>query len=278
MVGVLKKSADTNISERERWASMIGGTGLIAYGVARRDGLGAGLALLGGALAWRGASGHSDVYQALGIHTAPRGYAKGTGADAGVPYELGIRVDQEVRIQKSKEELYRFWRKLENLPRFMHHLESVQETPDGNSHWVVKGPAGVGIRWEAEIVNDIPNEVIGWRSLPGSQVDNGGSVRFESAPDGSTIVKVSLQYNPPAGAVGDRIARMFGEDPRDIIRDDLRRFKELMETGIVSSSERGAKRPADEERRRWRAEDNVENASAESFPASDSPSWTPGVL
>jgi uncharacterized membrane protein len=159
----------------------------------------------------------------------------------------------------------------------MHHLESVHEGSDGISHWVVKGPAGVNIRWQAEIVNDIPNEVIGWRSLPGSQVDNGGSVRFESTPDGSTIVKVSLQYNPPAGSVGAKVAKMFGDDPREIIRDDLRRFKELMETGSVGC-EGAARREHADRSRHPRREDNVETASEESFPASDSPSWTPGVV
>jgi uncharacterized membrane protein len=267
---------DTNISEPERWISLIGGTSLAAWGLARRDVTGAALTAMGGLLVWRGATGHSDLYQTLGINTAAHGYTKGTGSTAGVPYELGIRVDAEVYINRSVSDVYRFWRRLENLPRFMKHLERVEQRDNGVSHWVARGPAGMNVEWDAEIVNEIENELIGWRSLPGSQVDNGGSVRFEATDDNTTRVRISLQYNPPAGTIGARIARAFGEDPRETVREDLERFRQLLENGTIclESTQKAPKRS----KQRPEHRDSVTYASEESFPASDPPSWTPEIV
>jgi uncharacterized membrane protein len=276
MATVLKRSPETNVSDTERWISLIGGTSLAAWGLARHNKGGLGLTALGGYLLWRGATGHCDMYQAFGINTSERGYEKGTGSDKGVPYELGIRVDEEVRVARPAADLYRFWRNLENLPRFMDHLHCVETRGNGTSYWVAKGPVGMHVGWTAEIVNDIENQVIGWRSLPGSQVDMGGSVRFEDTCDGRTAVRVSLQYNPPAGGVGARVARLLGGDPQQMIREDLERFRELMENGTVSvaaSTKKGKAKRAGEQNA-----DGVENASEESFPASDPPSWTPEAL
>jgi len=143
--------------------------------------------------------------------------AKRTGA---------IRVAEAITISRSPEELYRFWRDSHNLPRFMKHLESVQATGDKRSHWVAKAPAGTTVEWDAEITQDRPNELIAWRSLDGGDVDNVGSVRFERAPGGrGTVVKVSMRYSPPAGAIGAGVARLFGEAPEWQIKDDLRRLK-----------------------------------------------------
>jgi uncharacterized membrane protein len=227
---------------------------------------------------WWGISGHCELYHAFGVNTAERGYEKGTGLRAGVPYELGIRVDEEILINKPPEELYRFWRNLENLPRFMEHLQSVRVIDHCLSQWVARGPAGFKAEWQAEIVNDIENELIGWRSLEGSQVDNGGSVRFGRSPDGrGTIVSVSLQYNPPAGFVGAAVARLFGEAPEKTIRKDLLRFKELMETGNIMAKASSSRSTGRSKAQVWER-DAVYASSEESFPASDPPSWTPEAL
>jgi uncharacterized membrane protein len=135
------------------------------------------------------------------------------------------------------EEVYAFWRDLRNLSRFMMHVELVTTSGD-RSHWIVKGPAGTTVEWDAEITEERPNELLAWRSLPGSQIENSGSVRFKKAPaDRGTEVHVSLQYEPPAGKAGAALAKLFGEEPTQQLTDDLRRFKQVMETGEVVLSD-----------------------------------------
>jgi len=135
------------------------------------------------------------------------------------------------------EKVYEFWRRLDNLPYFMEHLQSVNIIDDKRSHWMTKAPAGRRVEWDAEIVSEAPNEMIGWRSVPGSEIDSAGSVHFKSAPGGrGTEVKVELQYLPPGGALGTIFAKLFGEDPQRQIREDLRHLKQLMETGEVPST------------------------------------------
>ena len=150
----------------------------------------------------------------------------------------GIHAKASCVVNRAPEEVYSFWRNFENLPRFMRHLESVQDRGDGRSRWVAKGPAGSTVEWEATIVADVPGEVITWRSLEGSDVDNAGAVRFErAAGDRGTIVKVNLQYNPPAGVIGATVAKLFGEEPQQQLDDDLRRFKQVLEVGEVVVSD-----------------------------------------
>jgi uncharacterized membrane protein len=150
----------------------------------------------------------------------------------------GIQVRKSISINSSPEELYRFWHNFENLPRFMNHLESVRETGEGRSHWVAKAPAGTTVEWDAEIVEERDGEYISWRSLEGADVDNYGSVRFTRAPGGrGTIVTVELEYNPPGGVIGSGIAKLFGEEPEQQVYDDLRCFKQVIETGEVVISE-----------------------------------------
>jgi uncharacterized membrane protein len=168
---------------------------------------------------------------------------------------LPIHVVKSITIQRAPETVYQFWRDLENLPRFMAHLEAVREDADG-SVWRAKGPLGTTIEWRAEITLDRPNEALAWRSLEGTQVPNRGVVRFKPGPAGKgTELTVELKYEPPAGALGAAFAKLFGEEPGQQIAGDLRRLKQVLETGGVVHSDasihRGrhpARPPADNER------------------------------
>ncbi len=149
-----------------------------------------------------------------------------------------IHTKRSITVNKSPEELYRFWHNFEQLPLFMNHLKSVKVLDEKRSHWVAKGPGNTNVEWEAEILVDRPNQMISWRSLPGADVDNAGVVKFEPAVGGrGTIIRVELQYDPPAGAFGAAIAKLFGENPEKQIAFDLLRFKQLMETGEVARTE-----------------------------------------
>jgi uncharacterized membrane protein len=143
-----------------------------------------------------------------------------------------------VTVKRPIEEVYRFWHEFENLPSFMYHLESVRRTDDRRSHWTAKAPAGTHVEWDAEIVEDRPNRLITWRSVDGAAVSHAGSVRFVSAPGGrGTEVRVEMEYSPPGGKAGAAIAKIFGEEPEQQVRDDLRRLKQVIETGEVVRSE-----------------------------------------
>ena len=222
-----------NVNEIERYASAFGGGALAVYGLSRGSIGGLALALVGGGLVYRGVTGHCHMYEALGVNTAG-----GQSPAASVGHNQGIKVEKSVTINKSPEELYRYWRNFENLPRFMNHLESVKVLDPKRSHWVAKAPAGRTVEWDAEIHNEKENELIAWRSLEGSEVNNAGSVRFEKAPNGrGTEVKVALEYEPPAGFIGSLIAKLFGEEPEQQVQEDLRRFKQVMEAGEASTTQ-----------------------------------------
>lgn len=222
--------ADVNVAEVERWASALGGAALAALAMKQikedRPVGGALLAAAGGTLIFRGATGHCPVYAATGIDTA------GDDTRTALGGARGVNVEEAVTVNRSPDELYRFWRNFEQLPRFMTHLVSVRETGGCRSHWTAKAPAGRTVEWDAEIINEIPNELIGWRTLDGADVVSAGSVRFLRASDGrGTEVHVRLQYEPPLGKAGAAIAWLFGEEPSQTVREDLRHFKQLMEAG-----------------------------------------------
>ena len=241
-----------NIGRVERWLSAVAGGALAAYGLKRRETAGGAAAIAGAALLYRGATGHCNMYQALGIDRR-RGTGRGTGPGTAVTADSGsdtrrqlggargIHVESSVTINKPIAEVYRFWRDFENLPTFMQHLESVAVRESGVSHWVAKGPAGSNVAWDARIINEVDNKVIGWQSLDGSTIATAGSVNFDEDTHG-TRVTVHLQYHPPGGRLGAAVARMFGEDPNQSVREDLRRFKRLMETGEIGTDHRIADR------------------------------------
>jgi uncharacterized membrane protein len=217
-----------NISRAERWISIAAGAGLTAYGVTRLKRNGWLYAGLGGLLLRRGITQHCDMYEALGWNTAVR--ADDTRAALGG--SRGVNVLESVTIDRPLEDLYRFWRNLENLPQFMRHLASVDKITDTISRWRAKGPAGVIVEWDAEVYNEVPNKLIAWRSLEEADVVSAGSVNFDRDAGGrGTRVTVHLQYSPPLGKVGAAVARLLGADAETEIRDDLRRFKQKVEVG-----------------------------------------------
>jgi uncharacterized membrane protein len=219
-------SAQRNVGEPERWISVVAGSAIAAYGLKMRSFPGLVLAGVGGALVWRGASGHCMVYESMGLSTAEE-----DGNNVSVAYGRGVGIEESVTIDASPDRVYTFWRNFQNLPRFMNNLESVEVRDGKRSHWVARGPAGTKVEWEAEIINELPNELIGWRSVDGSQIDNAGSVHFGPRGDGGTDVRVILRYDPPAGVLGAAISKMLGEDPAVQVREDLQRLKELLEIG-----------------------------------------------
>src|ERR1044071_585431 len=228
------RNSDVNVGQTERWASAVAGGALAIYGLSRRTWGGAVLALVGGSLIYRGSTGHCHMYDLMGVNTAETT----DNPLVSVPAGHGIKVEKSVTVNKAPEELYRFWRNFENLPRFMNHLESVKDLGEGRSHWVAKAPAGKTVQWDAEVYNEKENELIAWRSLEGADVDNAGSVRFEPAPEGrGTVVRVTLKYDPPAGKLGSLVAKLWGEEPSQQIEEDLRRFKQVMETGEIATTE-----------------------------------------
>lgn len=218
-----RQTDDRNVGTVERWGSVIGGAALAVYGLKRRSLGGAALTLLGGGLVYRGITGYCQVYQAVDINTARRGRET-----------QGVEVEKAITIGRSPEELYRFWRHFENLPRFMIHLQSVQSTGHRRSHWVARAPLGMTAEWDAEVTEERDNELIAWRSLEGSCVPNQGHVRFLRAPWGrGTEVHIRLAYKPPRGRLGAIVAKLFGEEPHRQLDEDLHRFKHLMEAGEI---------------------------------------------
>lgn len=221
-------ASDVNVGDAERWVSTIGGGALAVYGLTRGTLGGLALAALGGALVYRGATGHCQLYACLGVSTLGERH----GPQASVRAGHGVRVEKTITVARPPEELYRLWRNLENLPRFMRHLKSVQRLNHLHSRWVVCGPLGLGLAWDAEVITENEPEVIGWRSLPGSAVETAGSVHFNYAPDGhGTEVRVVLKYDPPGGRWGMFLARLIGENPEQEIEEDLHHFKQLVEAG-----------------------------------------------
>ena len=217
-----------NVGRRERWISAVAAAAVAAYGLRRRRGRTLVLPIAG-ALLTRAVSGRCPVNGMLGRNSALDD--EPSSPVTSVRRGEGVRVDERIVLNRPRSEVYRFWRNLENLPRFMDHLESVSVLDEERSHWVAKGPAGSKVEWDAVIHNEIPNELIAWRSLEGSELDNAGSVHFSPTENGDTEVRVVLRYDPPAGRLGAAVARLFGEDPSRQVAEDLRRLKQVVEAG-----------------------------------------------
>jgi uncharacterized membrane protein len=233
VVGVRELAAAAGILSRRRPAGWVW---------ARVAGDGMDLALLGAGLAAK----QRDAGRVAGAAAAVTGIA---AADAFTGVRMGrapeppdkepaMKMKGAITVRRSPEEVYGFWRDFANFPQFMTHLESVTVSGDRRSHWKASGPAGRSFEWDAEITDDRPNELIAWRSLEGANVPNSGSVRFMPAPrDQGTEIRLEMEYEPPGGAVGAAVARLFGQEPATQADDDLRRFKQVMETGTVVRSD-----------------------------------------
>jgi len=219
-----------NVGNTERIGSVLGGAALALFGLGRIRISGIVLTALGGALIYRGVKGYCNVYGAMGIDRA----STLTGERLG---NRGVKIERKITVGAPPETLYRLWRDLANLPRFMSHLERVDRVDDRRSRWILKTPRGVpSIQWDAEIVNDQPGELIAWQSI-GGPIDHAGSVHFERGADGrSTRVRVELQYAPPGGEVGHTLAKLVGQDAGSQIEADLHELKRAVEAGEITPS------------------------------------------
>ncbi len=254
-----------NVDQSERQLAVVAGGALLLHALFSRSRTSLLTGALGAALVWHGQSQRSPIYEALDVNTARQplwsdSNGRGDGNDwrrrQGRQRELGeqrrertqprqapthgntIEIERAVTINKPAEELYTYWRKLENLPNFMEHIQTVEQTDDKHSHWVARLAGGLPVSWDAEIVEEKPNERIAWRTLPDAQVQQSGVVTFKPATgERGTVVNVDLKYSPPGGIVGETFARLLNGVTAQQVKDDIRRFKNLMETGEIPTVE-----------------------------------------
>jgi len=211
--------SQVNVGGFERVLSVIGGGALALYGL-RRSLPHLMLLLGGGALVYRGLTGHCSAYQVMGVDTAHQ------------DPDHGLTLAATITVNKPAAEVYRFWRDVENHPRFMKHLASVVSTGEKRSHWVARGPLHIPLTWDAELVEDRENTTLAWRSLPGADVDNTGTVHFRELPDGrGTEVRLRLAYAPPGGVAGVALAKLFKTLTVQQLQEALRHFKYIIEAG-----------------------------------------------
>jgi len=204
------------LGKTERAISAAGGS-LLVYLVSRKHKRESLLLAAGGYLLYRAISGKCPISTAL----------REGGRDRR-PSNVNVRT--QVTVNSPREDVYAFWRRLENLPLFMKHLDSVDELSDTISAWKVRIPGGLGdIRWEAEIVRDIPGTELSWQSAPGASIENAGKINFSDAPSGGTRIDVMISYRAPLGVVGERLSRLLTPVFRDIIEKDIQGFKQFME-------------------------------------------------
>ncbi|TGU74755.1 SRPBCC family protein [Geomonas terrae] len=221
-----------NVGPAERKASLAGGAALALSGLRNlsRRNYASGLAMIaaGGMFLYRGQTGYCGLYDAMGVdtmHTQPG----------------GLRIEKAVTIGLPPNEVYEFWRNLENLPRFMKHLESVEVTGPRTSHWKAMGPGGISAEWDAEMMEDTPGQQISWHSVGEADIPNKGSVEFKEAPGNrGTEVRVTIDYYPPGGAAGKAAARIAHGVNAQQLEEDLKRLKQILEVGEETTAQRTA--------------------------------------
>jgi len=228
---IQQTEAQANVGDAERVVSVTAGAIAAVAGLGRGGLPGLLIAAIGGGLIYRGATGHCPVYERLDVNTAE------DGEQSQLESSRAVHLATAFLINRSPQELYDFWRDFENLPKIMTHIESVRKLDDDGkrTHWVAKSTsAGKQFEWDAEITAEESGRRIAWRSLPGGDIETQGEITFEQhLGDRGTNVHVSMDYVPPGGRVGHWIARMLGENPLRVVREDLRNFKRLMETGEI---------------------------------------------
>jgi uncharacterized membrane protein len=214
-----------NVGTTERAASAVLGGLMMGFGLQRRSIRGLLLAAAGGALLYRGSTGHCPMLAAAGVNTADEPFSS----------PEAVIIEESLTIMKPRDEVYAAWRRLENLPSFMRHIASVSWIDDKRTRWQAKVPGGLGtLEWEAELIRDEPGEHIVWQSLPGATVHNAGSVRFVDSPSsGGTEIHVTIEYRPPAGEIGSAAAGLVNPVLSQMVKEDIRRFKSLQETGEI---------------------------------------------
>jgi uncharacterized membrane protein len=213
----------TNVGDIERVGSTIAGVALLVSGLTHRSLAGRGAAVLGSALVARGVTGRCPVYERMGRPLQS--------------YRRPVRLEEALVVAVTPHEAYRAWRDLERLPRFMKHLASV--TVDGDrSHWTAEFSGLPKVEWDAEIVKDEPGRALSWRSIAdGAPLENSGSVTFFDLGARGTGLRVEIGYYPPAGPLGRAVARLFSPVSEQQVREDIRRFKRLVETGEIPTTE-----------------------------------------
>lgn len=213
---------DVNVGPTERLLSVLLGGYMAAKGVKKGKLSGMATALAGGYLMYRGSSGHCNLYERAGVSTARR----------------AIEIDESVIINRPVHELYSYWRSLDNLPEFMRHIEEVRVIDDKRSHWVASTPGGIKVEWDAEITGERENEYIAWKSLPFSDIESEGMVEFRTAPGHrGTELRVHMIYNLPGDGAAAPVQRLLAAISFRQIREELRRFKQIMETGEAPTTE-----------------------------------------
>ncbi|GAB3902881.1 SRPBCC family protein [Larkinella knui] len=224
-------SSQINVGASERILSAAGGALLLSYGLRKASFGGLLLAAVGGYLTYRGTSGYCPMNERLGRNTAQEDEI----VDA-------IEISKSLTINKPREEVFKYWRQLENLPRFMFHLKEIKQIDPKRSHWVAQladNPFAKvlgSVEWDAQIIDEVENERIVWKSVEGARIDNAGEVRFIDAPGGrGTEVHATIQYRPPAGQLGGTIMKLFNPTFKQMVKQDLRRFKQLLETGEIAT-------------------------------------------
>jgi uncharacterized membrane protein len=217
-----------NVGQNERVLSLAGGAALSIFALARRGFISIPMLLMGAAMLYRGLTGNDPLYRLLGQNTAVATQSRRVS----VPHEQGIHISRAMTIDRPAQDLYAFWHDPTNLPQVIKYIDSVQMIDDKSAHWTISLPGGLKTEFDVEVYTDVPNEVISWRSLPGSQVQTAGSVRFRPAPFGrGTEVHLTVEFVPPGGPIGQAVFKLFGEAPGQYINQYLRDFKQMMETG-----------------------------------------------